>query len=152
LFETWYAGLQATQGTPEQRRFWADLLALREGVSKVLEEMRKAGTLGASLEAEVAIHADAALRARYAEVADELRFFFITSALTLADAASKPADAARVALADGEAWVTAAASGAPKCVRCWHHRADVGAHAEHPGLCGRCVENVAGAGEDRRYF
>ncbi|GAP67402.1 isoleucyl-tRNA synthetase [Mizugakiibacter sediminis] len=152
LFETWYAGLQATQGTPEQRRFWADLLALREGASKVLEEMRKAGTLGASLEAEVVVHADAALRARYAEVGDELRFFFITSGLALADAATRPADAARVALADGEAWVTAAASGAAKCVRCWHHRADVGAHADHPELCGRCVENVVGAGEDRRYF
>jgi isoleucyl-tRNA synthetase len=27
----------------------------------------------------------------------------------------------------------------------------VGEHAEHPELCGRCVENVAGAGEHRHY-
>jgi isoleucyl-tRNA synthetase len=38
-----------------------------------------------------------------------------------------------------------------KCVRCWHQRPDVGHHAEHPELCGRCVENVAGDGESRRY-
>jgi isoleucyl-tRNA synthetase len=38
-----------------------------------------------------------------------------------------------------------------KCVRCWHQRYDVGEHAEHPDLCGRCVENVAGAGENRKF-
>jgi isoleucyl-tRNA synthetase len=27
----------------------------------------------------------------------------------------------------------------------------VGRHAAHPELCGRCVENVDGPGETRRY-
>jgi isoleucyl-tRNA synthetase len=39
----------------------------------------------------------------------------------------------------------------PKCERCWHYRADVGADAAHPGLCGRCVANLFGAGEPRRF-
>ena len=43
-------------------------------------------------------------------------------------------------------------SGHEKCVRCWHRRADVGADAEHPALCGRCVSNVSGAGEVRRVI
>ena len=38
-----------------------------------------------------------------------------------------------------------------KCVRCWHHREDVASHDEHPELCGRCVENVAGNGETRAF-
>jgi isoleucyl-tRNA synthetase len=38
-----------------------------------------------------------------------------------------------------------------KCVRCWHRRQDVGAVAAHPGLCGRCVENVEGPGERREF-
>jgi isoleucyl-tRNA synthetase len=38
-----------------------------------------------------------------------------------------------------------------KCERCWHYRADVGAHAEHPGLCGRCVSNLFGSGEARKF-
>jgi len=37
-----------------------------------------------------------------------------------------------------------------KCVRCWHYRADVGSNKEHPEICGRCVENISGAGEIRR--
>ena len=45
-------------------------------------------------------------------------------------------------------------STATKCERCWHYADDVGSHAEHPTLCGRCVTNLAeaagtGAGETR---
>jgi isoleucyl-tRNA synthetase len=38
-----------------------------------------------------------------------------------------------------------------KCVRCWHRRPDIGAHPEHPEICGRCAENVPGDGERRRW-
>ncbi|MBO6850519.1 MAG: hypothetical protein JJ867_08640, partial [Marinobacter sp.] len=38
-----------------------------------------------------------------------------------------------------------------KCERCWHHRADVGQHAAHADLCGRCVTNVEGTGEARSF-
>ena len=95
LFETWYDGLAATQGTPEQRKYWSDLLAIRTGASRLLEGMRAAGAIGASLQADVVVHADAATRARYAEVADELRFFFITSNLAWADLAVRPDPAER---------------------------------------------------------
>ncbi len=52
---------------------------------------------------------------------------------------------------DGGLWIAARASEHAKCVRCWHHREDVGTHAEHPELCGRCVQNVAGPGETRLW-
>ncbi|MGB0134536.1 isoleucine--tRNA ligase, partial [Dokdonella sp.] len=150
LFETWYAGLQATQASPEQRKSWSELLAIRNSASKVLEGMRAAGTIGASLQSDVSVHVDEATRARHADVADELRFFFITSGLQLADIADKPTDAVRVEGLD--AWVVAKPSSAAKCVRCWHYRADVGSHADDPELCARCVVNVEGQGETRRWF
>ena len=53
--------------------------------------------------------------------------------------------------------VSARVTTKPKCVRCWQRRGDVGAHAEHSELCGRCVTNIAtdgrdGQGELRRWF
>jgi len=157
LFETWYDGLAATQGTPEQRRFWADLLAIRAASSRLLESMRNAGSIGASLQAEVVVHADDATRARHAKVGDELRFFFITSKLDLADLAALPdpkerTDVIGVEIEDATVWVAAKPSEAQKCIRCWHYRPDVGTHAEHPEICGRCIENVDGEGETRRWF
>jgi isoleucyl-tRNA synthetase len=152
LFETWYDGLAATQNSPEQRRWWADLLAIRDTGARVLEGMRKAERIGAALEAKLVVHADAATQSRYAEVADELRFFFITSDFTLAPSTPRADDAVKVELDGAEAWVRADVSAAAKCVRCWHRRDDVGSHADHPELCGRCVGNVEGQGEDRRWF
>ena len=157
LFETWYDGLAATQGTPEQRRFWADLLAIRSAASRLLEGMRASGAIGASLQAEVVVHADAATCARFAEVADELRFFFITSELVLADLAVQPdpgerTDVQGVEIEGARVWVAARPSDARKCIRCWHYRADVGRHAGHADICGRCVDNVDGTGEKRQWF
>ncbi|MDE3209505.1 MAG: isoleucine--tRNA ligase [Pseudomonadota bacterium] len=152
LFETWYDGLAATQGSPAQRRYWADLLVMRDSASRVLEGMRKAEQIGAALEAKLVIHADQAMVERYAPMADELRFFFITSELRLDLAGGQPENAVLTEVEGADAWVSASVNEAAKCVRCWHRRDDVGSHPEHPELCGRCVGNVEGPGEDRRWF
>ena len=45
-----------------------------------------------------------------------------------------------VAVSAGDAAaVTIESAPGRKCARCWNHRTDVGADAEHPDLCGRCV-------------
>jgi isoleucyl-tRNA synthetase len=152
LFETWYDGLAATQSSPEQRRYWTDLLAIRDSASRVLEGMRKAEQIGAALEAKLVIHADQAMVERYAPAADELRFFFITSELRLDLAGGQPDAAVLTEVEGADAWVSATVSEAAKCVRCWHRRDDVGSHPEHPELCGRCVGNIEDHGEDRRWF
>ena len=130
----------------------AQLLVLRDAVGKVLEPMRADGKLGASLAADVQVFADLGDSRLASEpgISDELRFLFITSTLDLQPLASKPADAVKAESAD--AWIIAAPSTNPKCVRCWHYRSDVGSFPEDPELCGRCVENVNGSGEVRNYF
>jgi isoleucyl-tRNA synthetase len=71
---------------------------------------------------------------------DELRFFLITSEARVETVPGATAIALRVT-----------PTTALKCVRCWHRLDDVGTHAEHPELCGRCVTNVDGPGETRRF-
>ena len=46
---------------------------------------------------------------------------------------------------------TVVPSARAKCERCWHYRADVGSHAAHPSICGRCVSNLFGPGEPRHH-
>jgi isoleucyl-tRNA synthetase len=151
LFETWYEGLDTHQDG-ETRGWWGKLLAIRETASRALEGMRKAGQIGASLDATLTLHADKETQVALAASAPELRFFFITSAVTLADLEGRPASAERVELEGAEVYVAAAVSEDVKCIRCWHHRPDVGVDPAHPEICGRCVENVTGQGEDRRWF
>lgn len=141
LFTTFYDGLAPL---PADAALSADdvdaLLALREQVAKVLEPMRASGAIGAALEAEIAISAEPATAARWQALGDELRFLFISGDVTVT-----PMQAEGVS-------VQAAPTSKPKCVRCWQHRADVGANAAHPQLCGRCVDNIEGAGENRQWF
>ena len=119
---------------------WDALLALRGEVARELERLRGAGDIGAPLEAEVEIRCPPAELQRLGALCAELRFFLITSAATLI------ADPAVTATT-----IKVTPTTAPKCVRCWHRLPDVGTHAEHPELCGRCVSNVEGAGEERRH-
>ena len=141
LFETWYDGLAplpagAEPGAEEFER----LLALREQVAKVLEPMRASGRIGAALEAEITLTASADTAAYLQPLAEELRFLFISGDVTV------------VAAQTDDVFVSAQPTSKAKCVRCWHHRADVGVDAAHPELCGRCVSNVEGPGEERRWF
>ncbi|MCC5863384.1 MAG: hypothetical protein JJT93_15905, partial [Gammaproteobacteria bacterium] len=67
-------------------------------------------------------------------------------------AADRPPEARACRLEDGtEFWLTVQPTRDIKCVRCWQRRADVGAATDHPELCGRCVSNVEGPGEQRRW-
>ena len=147
IFAEWYAQLPAVTGIDVSA--WDRILVVREGVSGELEKLRAAGAIGAALDAEVDIYCDNELLQTLARFADELRFIFITSRATVLPAASRPGDA--VAVIPDSAWIRVTPSAHAKCVRCWHHCTDVGAHPEHPELCGRCVSNVAGSGEVRRY-
>ncbi len=143
LFSTWAEldALEAVALEPAEDALLARLFDWRDRVLKQIEALRVEGRLGGSLEAEVTLAVEPALEAELAPYLPELRFFFLVSAVHL-----------RTAPGASDVEVTVAPTTAPKCVRCWHHRADVGSHAEHPELCGRCVENVDGPGEARRSF
>jgi isoleucyl-tRNA synthetase len=78
-----------------------------------------------------------------------LHFVFITSNAAVLDLQSCPDDAVATELEGVKLKVSV--SEYRKCVRCWHQRYDIGEHADHPELCGRCVENVVGNGENRHY-
>ena len=93
--------------------------------------------------------AEDALAAALAKLGDELRFVLITSAADVQPLASAPADAVETEVAGLKLKIHKSAH--TKCGRCWHHRADVGQFVKHPELCGRCVENIEGAGEVRHY-
>ena len=153
FLETWYQ-LPATgeAGAIDFNLF----IQLKEAVAAELEKLRVAGAIGGSLDAEVEVFAQDAFREKLMSLGDELRFLLITSEAKVkrvSNAAGPPVGAVKVGeiAKEGGVWVRVQASTAPKCERCWHHRPDVGSHAEHPTICGRCVDNVTGPGEPRKF-
>jgi isoleucyl-tRNA synthetase len=147
----WYDGLQAMPAdTVMNEVFWQDMMALRDTVNKQIEVLRSAGSIKGSLTAEVTLYVSDAWQQKLALLGDELRFVLITSEVSVLPLAQKP-DGVEVLDVAGEVAVDVAPTAHAKCERCWHHRADVGTHEGHETICGRCVENVVGEGEERLY-
>jgi len=95
----------------------------------------------------VKIYAEEPLLSALQALGEELRFVFITSAAEALPAGERPPGA----VAESGCWIEAEAVDWPKCIRCWHRRADVGCSPAHPEICGRCVSNIEGPGEARRH-
>ncbi|MEW8662042.1 MAG: isoleucine--tRNA ligase [Candidatus Thiodiazotropha sp.] len=148
FLEQWYQGLFALdENASFNRGFWQRVIGVRESVGKAMEAFRSSGN--SSLDADLALYCSEDLKAQLARLGDELRFALITSDVKLYDLAQGSADA--VDTDDPGLQVAVMASPHGKCVRCWHHREDVGDNPDHPELCGRCIENVEGDGEPRQF-
>ncbi len=149
FLETWYESLFEMDNAAVERKRWQHVKQVRDEVSKSIETVRREGKAGSSLAVEVDLWLDGVLREAVDSLGDELRFVLLTSEARVGDAGAAPEDAERIELEEGEVALRVTPSGHQKCVRCWHYRADVGSDPEHHEICGRCVENVYGAGETR---
>ncbi len=123
---------------------WETLRTIRGDVTKKLEDLRQQGLIGSSLQAKVNIKVPAQQNQNdfdlLHKLGEDLKFIFITS-----DASITKVEGTQEIEIEVEALNDA------KCERCWHYRADVGTHAEHSEICGRCIANLFGKGEARRF-
>ncbi|MAT92356.1 MAG: isoleucine--tRNA ligase [Halioglobus sp.] len=146
----WYEGLEPLPADADMGAdFWQTVMDVRAEVNREMESRRAAGQLRGSLDAGVTLYCDGDLHATLAALGDELRFPLITSAAQLLPLDAADEDAVATGMDGLRLRVTALQQ--DKCERCWHRREDVGSLPAHPTLCGRCVENVDGDGELRRY-
>ncbi|GLQ33688.1 isoleucine--tRNA ligase [Litoribrevibacter albus] len=133
---------------PEQELgddFWRQVMDIKTEVNKSIEQARNDNVVKGSLTAEVTLYCSESVKAVLDRLDEELRFVLITSA-------------AKVELGEGGQpsgieglSVAVVKTEKEKCERCWHHSDDVGSNDQHPSLCGRCVENVEGEGEQRKF-
>jgi isoleucyl-tRNA synthetase len=147
FLDDWYQQIPELADSDDNA--WANIIAVRDETSKVLERLRSDGLIGSSLDAEVFIYCDSEIFAALDSLDDELKFVLITSSARVFKLDEKPDGALQTELED--VWILAAVSEHDKCIRCWHHREDVGNDTNHPELCLRCVENIDAKGERRRY-
>ena len=122
---------------------WENIRQVRTIANKAIEDKRGQGIVGSSLQAEITIFADGKVLDSLLSIADDLRFVFITSQAVVVER-----DPETVA---APLRFNVIKSPDTKCERCWHYVADVGTHAEHPTICGRCVGNLFGKALSRKY-
>ncbi len=146
----WFEGLKELDDkSPFNDALWQKVKDVRDEANRAIEEARKAGLIGGSLEAEVVIYAGDDLLNTLKALKDELKFVLITSKVTLKDLAMAPDDA--FCTENGTLKFVVSKASSQKCGRCWHFEDGVGENSEHPDLCPRCLENILGSGE-KRFF
>jgi isoleucyl-tRNA synthetase len=120
---------------------WEKILQVRAEATKALEKARAEKRIGHPLDAAVIISAEEGLYDFLKPYAEDLRFIFIVSKVTLlknekVDANFKSENVGglsiKIEVAEGE-----------KCERCWVHETSVGSNKEHPSICGRCRKALA---------
>ena len=136
FYHVWHE-FPSLNGMEELVRKWEKIREYRSDAQKQLEEARQAGLIGSSLAAEVEIHAGGEKFELLASLGDDLKFVLVTSG-------------ARLVKSDQEK-IIVEASESEKCERCWHYREEVGKDPEHPTICGRCISNLHGKGEERHH-
>jgi len=146
----WYDGLfSLPEDSKMNDAFWADIQKIRGSVNKLLEASRNNKIIGSSLQAEVTLFAGDNLVSKLKLLEDELRFVLLTSKASVKPLSEKTSDALHTDFDD--LFVEVTVSKAEKCERCWHHSPDVGTISGHEKICGRCVSNVEGDGEIRKF-
>ena len=145
----WYPLQRLSDNEAISEQDWTVILQAKEAINKVIEDQRNQDNVKGSLEADITIYADQSIFESLEKLGQELRFVTITSKAELMPLNQASGDAVESVL-DGLK-VIVNRSQANKCVRCWHFIDDVGSNDEHPTVCGRCIENIAGQGETRHY-
>lgn len=105
---------------------WDDMVALRQEVSKALEEARASKLIGSSLEANVQISAKAQMVDSFKRF-DDAEGFFIVSQLRLETISDDQPTQILVSKADGA-----------KCPRCWIWSTEIGKEGRQSEVCPRC--------------
>jgi isoleucyl-tRNA synthetase len=121
---------------------WADVRLKRQLVTLSLEELRRSGGIGSSLQAEVNLVFPLGEESPLS--ADEWAELLIVSKASIADSRDPntiPIPMPEVTAGAGVGTKVVAARGT-KCVRCWRVLPEVGSVAAHPSLCLRCADAV----------
>ena len=108
---------------------WEKIMAVRETVTKAIEEVRATGAVGSSLEARILLRTSKPEMKAFLESALPLwpQVAIVSEAAVEFDAAA-PELEVKVSKAEGE-----------KCPRCWQWRRDIGKDPRHAEVCGRCA-------------
>ncbi|WP_159714799.1 isoleucine--tRNA ligase [Blochmannia endosymbiont of Camponotus nipponensis] len=130
---------------------WNIFLNVRSEVNKIIEQARLSGIIGGSLDASIILYATSELANKLRILEKELSFGLITSSVIVLDYHELSVTQHKTEGIPGLQIFLEKAKG-KKCLRCWHYRLDTDRYEKYLNICARCVSNMVGSGENRRFF
>ncbi|MEW6025729.1 MAG: isoleucine--tRNA ligase [Planctomycetota bacterium] len=117
---------------------WKKIFLIRSEVTREIENLRKEGQIGSSIEADAVLYTEGADLLEFLKIyeKDLATILKVSSVRVVRKPARKPAEQMQMG-------VEITKSPHQKCARCWNYMVDVGRDKNHPTLCGRCVTIVS---------
>ena len=135
--ESWYE-FASTSLHQAELQFLQEIEKIRPIVNKSIEAEREKGLVGSALECDIELACEPETFKILKPYESELHYIFIVSNVSLIEEQNGLAVNVKKIAYD-------------KCDRCWHYESSVGTHQEHPSICERCISNLFGDGEKRKY-
>lgn len=138
IFVEKFEDLPSIKESVELLNKWAIIRSIRSDVQKEIETLREKGQLGSSLQAEVSLRLPQDEYDIVKALEDEISYVMITSEAKLVGVSEKRE-------------ISVSVSGFKKCERCWQYKPDVGTDSTYKTLCCRCIGNLFGSPEKRKF-
>ncbi len=117
---------------------WEQILSVKRAVSKSLEGLRQAKTIGSSLEGEVDLYVgNDKVKSTLQKHIDELRYYFLVSKVELKDG-EVPSDALDAEDSNLKIKAITRKSAGQKCARCWNYYSSEQMDKTYADICHRC--------------
>ncbi|VFP88418.1 isoleucine--tRNA ligase [Candidatus Erwinia haradaeae] len=149
--EEWFQELfNLNDQEPMNNEYWNLILEVRGEVNKAIEQARSHQEIGSTLETNIILYTNQSLANKLTRLHDELHFIFLASSSEVLELDNAPYNAYQSHIIENLKIVVRKASG-KKCLRCWHRTQDIGINSKYSDICGRCIQNIDGDGEKRKF-
>lgn len=135
--ESWYE-FTPTSLNQAELQFLRVIEDIRPIVNKNIEAEREKGMVGSSLECDIQLSCKLETFQVLKPYESELHYIFIVSSVSLIEEQQGLS-------------INVKKINHSKCDRCWHFESSVGIHKKYPTICQRCITNLFGDGEIRKY-
>lgn len=131
---------------------WRVFFNIRDKINKAIEQARVDDVIKGSLEADVILYIDSRLAKRLRLLGNELAFGLLISSIVIKDCEYIKTTKGKKLDHDVTLKITLTKSQGIKCLRCWNYTFDINQHQDYCNVCSRCLHNIIGSGENRKYF
>ncbi|BFI91148.1 isoleucine--tRNA ligase [Enterobacterales bacterium endosymbiont of Anomoneura mori] len=142
--EEWYNKLIIYKSKILDDKFWNEIIKIKNKINKKIENLRIKKKIGSTLEANIEIYANNKLIKYLKKFKNELNYLFIISNIKLfiLDKINK--------INNFKIFINI--SKEKKCNRCWHYTNNISKISKYIGICNRCIINLFGLGENRKFI
>lgn len=153
--EEWYDGLFKLDSNQFMtRENWKVFFNIKDKINKQIEEARVDGVIKESLEAHIVLYINTKLADQLRVLNHELAFGLLVASIVIVDYDDTCMPDQQHINDNGEInlKIVLTKTKGVKCLRCWNYTAYVNQYQNYLDLCSKCLQNIVGVGENRKYF